>query len=69
VRLSLKIAILRSGRSQRAIGLDARIPETRLSDLVRGRAWPTPSERDALVRVLGHDYFEDGADVPAGAGR
>jgi hypothetical protein len=59
MRLPLKIAILRSGRTQRAISLDTGIPETRLSQLVRGHVPPTPAERDALYRVLHRDYFED----------
>jgi len=41
--------------------LDARIPEGRLSDLVRGRVCPSSTERDALNDVLGGDYFD--ADV------
>jgi hypothetical protein len=57
VRLPLKVATLRTGKSQREISLDARIPETRLSDLVRGRAWPSSTERAALTAALGQDYF------------
>jgi hypothetical protein len=30
-----------------------------MSDLVRERAYPTPSERAALKAVLGQDYFAD----------
>jgi hypothetical protein len=55
VRFNLKIAILRSTqKTQRRVSLEARIPETRLSALVRGRAAPSSAERDALARVLGY---------------
>ena len=54
----LKFAIFRTGRTQRQISLDALIPEGRLSSLVHG-AVPSSSERNALERVLGADYFSD----------
>ena len=57
MRIPLKIGIIQSRKSQRQISLDALIPETRLSDLVRGRAWPSSTERESLKRVLGTDYF------------
>lgn len=57
MRLNLKIAFLRTGKTQRAIGLEAHIPETRVSDIVRGRVEPTPAEREQLRRVLGSDPF------------
>ena len=52
MRVDLRIAILKTGRSQRALSLDVRIPETRLSEIVRGRCQPSPAERVALVRAL-----------------
>ena len=58
MRIPLKVAILQSGKSQREVGLDARIPETRLSALVRGVAIPSSTEREALRQVLGADYFD-----------
>jgi hypothetical protein len=64
MRLDLKFAIIRSGKSQRAVSVLARIPEGRLSDLVRGYGWPTAAERAALAEVLGGDFF---TDVPVGA--
>jgi hypothetical protein len=70
VHLPLKFAIIRSGKSQRQISLDALIPETRLSDLVRGRGWPSSTEREALQAVLGADYFgeqDDALQQPAEA--
>ena len=57
MRLPLKIAIISSGRSQRDIGLDVRISEGRLSDIVRGRVDPTATERQQRQRVLGSDPF------------
>jgi hypothetical protein len=61
MRTNLKVAIWNSGRSQRVVGLDARIAESRMSELVRGMSDPTPAERDALTRVLGRDYFDEEA--------
>ena len=58
MRLKLKVAILETGKTQRQVALDARIPEGRLSDLVRGRGWPTTTERSALNKVLRGDLFE-----------
>lgn len=51
--LPLKIKILESGRTQRELSLCSRIPETRLSAIVRGRVASTAEERRALARVLG----------------
>jgi hypothetical protein len=52
MRDRLKVAIVRSGKSQRAIGAEAGISEPRLSTIVRG--WVArPDERQALQRVLG----------------
>ena len=51
--LSLKFSILAAGWTQRQISGLTGIPETRLSDLARGRSRPTPEEKDALARVLG----------------
>jgi hypothetical protein len=52
VRIDLKVAIIRSEKSQRQISIEAAIAETRLSDIVRRRADPTPGERDRLERAL-----------------
>lgn len=54
----LKIAIIRTGPTQRDVSIDAKIAEGRLSDLIRERARPTRQERNALRRILGRDYFE-----------
>jgi hypothetical protein len=61
VNRNLKIAIVLSGKTQRELSFDTRIAETRISDLVRGRGWPSSTEREALATVLGADpfaYFE-----------
>jgi plasmid maintenance system antidote protein VapI len=50
--IELKIGILRSGRTQREISLSARIPETRLSHIVRDRVAATNDERARLARAL-----------------
>lgn len=49
---ALKVAIVRSEISQREIARLTKIPETRLSHIVRGRSDATESERKALARVL-----------------
>lgn len=50
--LALKVAIVQSGKKQRAIARSTRIPETRLSHIVRGRLEPTEKERAVIARVL-----------------
>jgi hypothetical protein len=55
LRLPLKTAILASGKTQREIAHETRIPETRLSEIVRGWAEPRDAERDALARALNQD--------------
>jgi hypothetical protein len=62
MRLELKIAILRSGKTQRQVSTESRIPETRLSHIVRGRSVPTPEEIAAINAALG-----DGAMAGIGA--
>ena len=37
MRFGLKVAILKTGKTQRQIALDAHLPEGRLSELVRGK--------------------------------
>lgn len=50
----LKVAIIESGQSQRAIAATAgNIREVRFSDIVRGQVQPSPSERAAIAAVLG----------------
>jgi hypothetical protein len=57
VRLDLKVAIIKSGRTQRQLAAVTEIPEVKLSNIVRGLAWPSSTERAALASALGEDYF------------
>lgn len=50
--MPLKLAIVASGRTQRAIAKQARIDETRLSRLLRNEAKPSKGEKRRLARVL-----------------
>lgn len=50
--IKLKTAIAIRQRTQREIAIDAQIAETRLSDFICGRAWPTLEEQRRLARVL-----------------
>jgi hypothetical protein len=59
LRLDLKVAIVKSGRTQRAISAATNIPEIRLSNIVRGLAWPSSTERTALASALGQDFFNE----------
>jgi Helix-turn-helix domain len=52
MRFLLKVAILQSGQTQRAVARRAKMPEQRLSDIVRGSRHPRPEERAVLTRVL-----------------
>lgn len=52
MRVNLKLAFLRSGKTQRQIASDTGIPENRLSELVRGWAVPREDEREVLARAL-----------------
>lgn len=68
VRLDLKVAIVKSGRTQRALAVATSIPEIRLSNIVRGLTVPSSTERTALASELGEDYFA-GLDIAATEGR
>jgi transcriptional regulator with XRE-family HTH domain len=52
LNVNLKFAIIASKQSQRTIAVEAGIPETMLSRIVRGRALPTHDEAIALARIL-----------------
>jgi hypothetical protein len=53
MRLSLKLAILEAGKSQRQTASETQsISENRLSEIVRGWAVPRDDEKEALARVL-----------------
>jgi transcriptional regulator with XRE-family HTH domain len=49
----LKVALLRSGRTQYAVAAAAGMSETRLSRIVVGRAPGTEEERRAIALALG----------------
>lgn len=49
----LKLAIFNSGRSQRALAMSLGMPESRLSNIVRGMLPASETERVALMRELG----------------
>ena len=53
MRLALKIAILAAGKTQRQVSAETRIPENRMSEIVRGWAEPRDDERAALAQALG----------------
>ena len=53
MRIALKTAILATCGSQRAVAAITRIPENRLSSIVRGWVEPRPHERLALQHCLG----------------
>ena len=50
---NLRSAIFLAGKTQRAIALRARIPEARLSAIIRGRAAATRDEKARLAAALG----------------
>lgn len=53
MNVALKVAIVRSRRTQRALSKVTRIPEVRVSDIVRGKPpVATPIEREALAKAL-----------------
>lgn len=52
LRLELKLAILKSGKSQRFVAAAAGISENRLSEIVRGWSVPREGEQQALAQVL-----------------
>ena len=65
VRLDLKVAIIKSGRTQRALAAATNIPEIKLS--IRGLTWPSSMERAALAAALGEDHFTDAEMASASA--
>jgi transcriptional regulator with XRE-family HTH domain len=52
MRLNLRVAILRSGRTQREIARECEMSESRLSEIVRGWRNPRDDERRRLSHVL-----------------
>jgi hypothetical protein len=69
IRLDLKVAIIKSGRTQRDLAQATEINEIKLSNIVRGMVWPSSTERQALAAALGEDYFADVAPEARSARR
>ena len=55
LNVALKTAIIQSRKKQKRIAKLTRIPETRLSRIVRGHETATPRERQRLSVVLERD--------------
>ena len=49
---NLKHAIIKARSTQRKTAAAAGIPETRLSDIINGRATPSPDEQANLAKAL-----------------
>ena len=58
MRLNLKIAIVRSEKSQRELARASDVPENRLSSIVRGWVEPRDDERQAIADALGQPADE-----------
>ena len=50
--LHLKLVLLTKGWTQRELARHARMRESRLSEVARGRRMPNARERDAIAAVL-----------------
>jgi len=62
----LRLAIVRSGFTQRAVAQRARVPETRFSAITRGRIVPSEAEQKRIASALKadlHDLFPAQAAV------
>ena len=65
-RLSLKFAIIASGKTQRDLSIETGVPEVRLSLIVCGRRDPTSEEMATIARALKTSpaaLFEDESQV------
>ena len=67
--LDLKIAVIKSGRTQRVVSALSGIKEPRLSTIINGWARASIEERLALQRILnvGPEAFEPRATTEAGS--
>jgi transcriptional regulator with XRE-family HTH domain len=64
MRIGLKLALIRSGLSQREVSRRSGIPEVRLSNISRGWSNPRPEEQAELERLLGvgaDDFVKEAA--------
>ena len=48
----LKVAIMRSGETQRGIAFAVGIPEMRMSEIVHGHRAATPAQQKAIAKAL-----------------
>ena len=58
MRLELKIAIVKSEKSQRWLSRESEVAENRLSSIVRGWVEPRDDERQAIADALGQPVDE-----------
>lgn len=68
INRALKLAIFKSGKTQRVLSLETEIPEVRLSLIKTGRNDPSDKEMDALAKALGrprHVLFPHAQDEAA----
>ena len=64
MRVRLKVACIESGKTQRQIAAESKIPENRFSEIVRGWVEPTADERAVLARVIGQSADRLFAQTP-----
>ena len=67
MNLDLKIALLKTFRTQIVASRRLKITEGRLSHFVRGHDQPNKHERRLLEKALGRDYFTTQEDGPQAA--
>ncbi len=65
LNMNLKIALIESGKDQRAVAKLAHIHETRLSKIILNRAVPNESERLRIAGVLQRSVSELFPEVAA----
>ena len=65
MRIALKLALLRSGETQRAWAARLSMPEARLSSIVRGWLEPSAAERARIAAALGEPEAALFGDVDA----
>ena len=56
--IALKVALLEKGMSQRELAMQARIAETRISQIIRGWERPTFEMKESICNVLDKEIEE-----------
>ena len=56
--LNLKLAVIKSGKYQFEIALEAGISEVKFSKILKGRIEPNQNEKDKIAKVLGRPINE-----------